>query len=400
MPQKPVSVSQLLDYLAQIVNRDPIFNKVVVKGEIININRHSSGVIYLDLIDGENKIKCYINRDIVSRLRYEINNGMQIIVYGKLSVYKRGSSFTLFISDIEVEGQGDLIVAFEELKTKLSKEGLFDPKYKKVITKYAKNIGIVTAETGAALQDILKIIDEKNQNINIYIFPVLVQGKGAAQDIAEAIDYANQKYVDVIDTLIVGRGGGSSDDLWAFNEEVLARSIFASTIPIISAVGHEIDYTIADFVSDLRAETPTQAAHIAVYDLEDTKNLVQSVFNEISDNLVGRIKYNNLQLESMLNAMHNILENKSTFVKVQLDAIVKELHIDINNKIRQYESQINEFKTIIELSNPGLQLERGYSIISDMNENVIKSNELIDDNSIYYVQMADSKVAYRLKKAR
>ncbi len=422
MAQKPVSVSQLLDYLAQIVNRDPIFNKVVVKGEIININRHSTGNIYLSLVEGENKINCYINRDVVRQLRYEIQNGMQIIVYGKLSVYKRGSSFTLFINDIEVEGQGDRIVAFEELKAKLLKEGLFDQKYKKIIPKYARAIGIVTSETGAALQDILKIIDERNKKLNIYIFPALVQGKGASLDIANTIDFVNEKYVGVIDTLIVGRGGGSSDDLWAFNEEVLARSIFNSEIPIITGIGHEIDYTIADFVSDLRAETPTQAAHIAVYDRDETIGALQYYLNELASILETKIKYHKLQLDSLLsdmnnlfetqitngnnqldnyyNDMFNLLSNKVSLTGLELDGFARELDSEINNKIPQYEYQLNEMKIFIEQNNPQLQLEKGYSIISDIDNNVISCNELIKDNNTYYIQMRDSKIPYILRRER
>lgn len=265
MPLKPIKVSQLNNYISKILGMDPLLGNVRVSGEIANLKFHDSGHIYFSLKDENSTVRCFFPSYHAKQLRYEIENGMQVVISGYISVYERGGYYSINIKELEAEGMGTLSIAFENIKRKLLEEGVFDSANKKPLPKYPEKIAIVTARTGAALQDMLKIITSKNSFTDVLIYPALVQGTGAAQEIAKAIDIINREYDDV-QIIIVGRGGGSQEDLWAFNEECVARAIFKSRIPVISAVGHETDVTIADFAADVRAETPTAAASMAVFD--------------------------------------------------------------------------------------------------------------------------------------
>ena len=268
MAIKPVSVSQLNGYIKRILQTDPLLGNVSVVGEVSNLKYHGSGHVYFTLKDANSKISCFLPHDRAEALRYELSEGMEITASGYIYLYERGGSYSLNIRDIEVAGLGNLAIAFEKLKSKLEAEGLFDPAKKKAIPSFPEKIAVVTSETGAAVRDILKIIKNRNNYVDVLIYPVLVQGPAAAGEIAAAINHINEKWPDT-DTIITGRGGGSMEELWAFNEEIVARAIYASAIPVISAVGHETDFTIADFVADRRAETPTAAAHMAVPDINE-----------------------------------------------------------------------------------------------------------------------------------
>ena len=266
MAVKPVKVSQLNGYIKRILQTDPILGNVSVVGEISNLKFHGSGHVYFSMKDEGSRLNCFLPSERAESLRYELSEGMEITASGYIYLYERGGSYSLNIRDIEVAGLGNLSIAFEKLKEKLGKEGLFDAEHKKEIPFFPEKIAVVTSESGAAIRDILKIIKNKNNYVDILIYPVLVQGPAAAGEIAEAICDINENCPDV-DTIIVGRGGGAMEELWAFNEEIVARSIYNSNIPVISAVGHETDVTISDFVADRRAETPTAAANLAVPDL-------------------------------------------------------------------------------------------------------------------------------------
>ena len=260
MAIKPVKVSQLNGYIKRILQTDPLLGNVSVIGEISNLKFHGSGHVYFSMKDEGSRLNCFLPADRAQNLRYELSEGMEITASGYIYLYERGGSYSLNIRDIEVAGLGNLSIAFEKLKAKLEAEGLFDKEHKKEIPFFPEKIAVVTSETGAAVRDILKIIKSRNNYVDVLIYPVLVQGPSAAGEIAHAIADINEKWPD-IDTIITGRGGGAMEELWAFNEEIVARSIYASKIPVISAVGHETDFTIADFVADRRAETPTAAAH-------------------------------------------------------------------------------------------------------------------------------------------
>lgn len=305
MPLKPVRVSQLNNYISKILGSDPLIGNVRVEGEISNLKYHSSGHVFFSLKDEFSTIRCFMPSSAVLRLRYELDNGMNVIVGGYISVYEKGGYYSLNIRELEAEGRGALAIAFDKVKEKLEKEGVFSLEHKMKIPSFAMKIAIVTSPTGAALQDMLKIIKSRNDVTDVLIYPSAVQGDGAALQIASAIDAINREHPDV-EIIIAGRGGGSQEDLWAFNEECVARAIFNSKIPVISAVGHETDFTIADFAADLRAETPTAAATIAAFDSYALAELIASYKEDMKLSvlhLFDRYKERLLSLKAQLESL-------------------------------------------------------------------------------------------------
>lgn len=300
MAQKAISVSQLNRYINRLISTDPILCNIVVCGEVSNLTKHSSGHWYFALKDDSSKVNCFLPSFRVKDLRYDISEGMQITCYGSVSVYEKGGYYSLQINAIELEGEGSLKIAFDNLKAKLESEGLFDESHKKEIPSNPKNIGVITSPTGAAIRDIISTIKRRNHQVNILIYPALVQGDNASSSIVEGLETLNNKF-SYLDTIIVGRGGGSTEDLWAFNEEKLARAIYASKIPVISAVGHEIDYVISDFVADLRAATPTAAAELVAPKLENYKEKLEYYSPE---NLLSIIEDRIERLEYKLDALN------------------------------------------------------------------------------------------------
>lgn len=366
MALKPVTVTQLNEYIGRIIGTDPLLAAVVVKGEISNLKYHSSGHVYFSIIDSASKISCFLNKSIAQNMTYPLEEGTEVTITGQVSVFSKNGTYSLYVKHIEREGAGSLAAAFEKMKEKLFKEGLFDQKYKKPIPKFPNKIGIVTSRTGAAVKDILKILKTRNNLVDIVIFPVLVQGSAAAGDIAAMIDYVNENHQD-IDTLIVGRGGGSADDLWAFNEEVVARSIFRSKIPIISAVGHEIDFTISDLVADLRAETPTAAAQIAVPDIRDLNNELGNLYENLYVHLTNKIMYN----------------------KLSLDRLADELKTNIESRIEKYSNELKQALLILEENNPVKILESGFSLVTDRENKVVDTVENFSVGDKYKITLKD-----------
>ena len=263
MPLKPVSVSQLNSYIRRILATDPILMNLSVKGEISNLTKHSSGHWYFTLKDEASRINCFLPADRAGGLRYDISEGMELIVYGSLFVYERGGSYSVYVRDIDVQGEGSLKIAFENLRKKLEAEGLFDPAVKRPVPEFPKRIGVLTSPTGAAVHDIITTVKRRNPLVDVLVYPCTVQGPEGAESITAGLSEMNRLFPD-LDVIIAGRGGGSAEDLWCFNEESVARAIRASKIPVISAVGHEVDFTIADYAADLRGATPTAAAELAV----------------------------------------------------------------------------------------------------------------------------------------
>ncbi|MDO4396013.1 MAG: exodeoxyribonuclease VII large subunit [Clostridia bacterium] len=366
MALKPVTVTQLNEYIGRIIGTDPLLAAVVVKGEISNLKYHSSGHVYFSIIDSASKISCFLNKSIAQNMTYPLEEGTEVTITGQVSVFSKNGTYSLYVKHIEREGAGSLAAAFEKMKEKLFKEGLFDQKYKKPIPKFPNKIGIVTSRTGAAVKDILKILKTRNNLVDIVIFPVLVQGPAAAGDIAAMIDYVNENHQD-IDTLIVGRGGGSADDLWAFNEEVVARSIFRSKIPIISAVGHEIDFTISDLVADLRAETPTAAAQIAVPDIRDLNNELGNLYENLYVHLTNKIMYN----------------------KLSLDRLADELKTNIESRVEKYSNELKQALLILEENNPVKILESGFSLVTDRENKVVDTVENFSVGDKYKITLKD-----------
>lgn len=400
MAIKPVSVSQLNGYIKRILQMDPLLGNVSVIGEISNLKFHGSGHVYFTLKDQNSKINCFLPADRVSKLRYQLSEGMEITASGYIYLYERGGSYSLNVKEIEVAGLGNLAIAFEKLKQKLEEEGLFDLEHKKAIPAFPDKIAVVTSETGAAVRDILKIIQSKNNYVDVLIYPVLVQGPAAAGEIAAAIDDINEKFPH-IDTIIVGRGGGSMEELWAFNEEIVARSIYDSEIPVISAVGHETDFTISDFVADRRAETPTAAAHMAVPDIQELKNYVEDLKEQLKHSIIKDIQLKELHLSKLdLSAFQRDLESRITMEQMRIDNIHQENQRKIQEIIDVREQQMTLFKNDLESLNPTAIMKRGYSAVTNKVGQLINSAKALKPEDELILYMKDGSVDCTVNETR
>lgn len=363
MAIKPIRVSQLNSYIRRILQSDPILGNVSVLGEISNLKYHGSGHVYFTLKDEASKINCFLPADQLRHVRFELSDGMEITASGYISVYERGGYYSLNIRDVTVEGMGNLSIAFEKLKEKLEAEGLFDPDRKRPIPFFPRKVAVITSETGAAVRDIIKIIRSRNQIVHVLVYPCLVQGSAAAPDIVSAIDGVNQRFPET-DVIIVGRGGGSMEELWAFNEEMVARSISRSRIPIISAVGHETDFTIADFAADLRAETPTAAAQVAVPDVAALKEFIRGVSQEMQEGLLRRIRLLEYRVQShSMDALSMKLQSRILKNQTAAEHLAQLLSASIQERIMKLEHRISQAATRLEERNPSKILQMGYSMV-------------------------------------
>lgn len=371
MALRPVTVSQLNEYISRVLTTDPLLGNISVIGEISNLKFHSSGHVYFSIIDENSKINCFLPASYVQNLSYALGDGLEVVVYGRINVYTKGGTYTLFVKNIEVSGAGNLSMAFDILKKKLDKEGLFDKAHKKPIPRFPKKVGVVTSETGAAVKDIIKIIKSRTKLVDVTVFPVLVQGSEAARNIAETLDMINEK-CDDMDVLIVGRGGGSSEDLWAFNEEVLARAVYRSKIPIISAVGHEIDISICDFVADMRAETPTAAAEMAVPDDSLLMQQIEAAKKNLLSSLKNKVAYSELYCNKLKISAENALA-----------AIIEEA-----------QHRIDKTLLSLEENNPLAVLSKGYSIVEDSRGKVVTSINKFEEQGRYKVYFKDGFVEF------
>ena len=369
MALKPVTVTQLNEYISRVLGTDPLLSNISVTGEISNLKFHSSGHVYFSMIDQSSKVNCFLPASCFRNLAYTLGDGLNVTVRGYINVYKKGGAYTLFIRELEVAGEGDLSTAFELLKKKLQEEGLFDPSFKKKIPAFPKKIGILTSKTGAAVRDMVKIIQSRTKAVDVIIFPVPVQGKGAAAQMADMLDHVNENFYD-IDTLIIGRGGGSAEDLWPFNEEVLARAIFRSRIPVISAVGHEIDFSISDFVADLRAETPTAAAEKAV---PDDSQIIRS-------------------LDTYRSQLNSALKNKVMYHRMSLKSCIQDMRSVLIRRIDRSEHEIKQNLITLEENNPSNILSKGYTFMEGPDGKVVASASDMEEGGRYRIYFRDGTV--------
>lgn len=388
MALKPVKVSQLNSYIKRILQTDPILGNVSVIGEISNLKFHSSGHVYFSLKDESSRISCFLPADRVRNIAFPLEEGLEVTAYGYIYLYERGGSYSINIRDMERSGQGDLAAAFEKLKVKLQSEGLFAQEHKKELPGFPYKIAIVTSPTGAAVRDMLKIITAKNNMVDIMIYPVLVQGPAAAGDIASAIDDINQNHTDV-DVIITGRGGGSAEELWAFNEEIVARSIFASEIPVISAVGHETDFTIADFVADLRAETPTAAADKAVPDIDMLREYIRSLAVESKRNIrmIAEDRRKHLRLLDPDNFSRDI-RSRIAMEQMRTDSMMESMTERIHTIIADRKTRISTLREIIDAADPKAILKRGYSVVTDEDGNIIRDASRLEKDQLINIEAA------------
>ncbi len=372
MEQKVLTISQINEYIREKMDADFLLSSVAVKGEISNYKLYPSGHHYFTLKDENSALKCVMFKGNAFRLRFRPENGMKIIALGKISVYPRDGAYQLYCTAMTVDGVGDLHAAFEQLKKKLSALGYFDENHKKPIPKYPAVIGIVTSPVGAAIQDMLRILRKRFPLSEVRIIPSRVQGAEAPAEIASAIYYANN--FDLADLLIVGRGGGSIEDLWAFNDEIVAKAIYDSDIPVISAVGHEPDVTISDFVADLRAATPSNAAELAVPDRKHLTQVLDGFTDQMSSVLTKQIKaarnhLSALSAGSALKSPYQYIDGRRTVLEHLKSRLVSGYSQNVNYKKQRFLMHTSK----LDAMSPLKVLTRGYAVTHNSNGQIIRS---------------------------
>lgn len=384
------SVSQVNNYIKNLFVRDYVLNRIYMKGEVSNCKYHTSGHIYFTLKDETGQMACVMFAGQRTGLHFRLEEGQLVIVHGSISVYERDGKYQMYAREITLDGVGVLYERFDQLKKRLEVEGLFDPSVKKEIPAFPKKIGIVTAKTGAAIQDIINIATRRNPYVQLILYPAQVQGDGAAATIVRGI-----KKLDAlgVDTIIVGRGGGSIEDLWAFNEEVVARAIYACKTPIISAVGHETDITIADFVSDLRAPTPSAAAELAVNDISLLNATLVDYHSMLTQGMLRKISNYRKQVEQLKlrlsygNPIYQIRQKRQLALDMQ-DKLTRYMNLNLQKNRHKLELYIEKLKALSPLE----KLSKGYSYTSDEEGHVINSVDKVTVGSKLHITVTDGTI--------
>ncbi len=397
MGLKPVSVSQLNSYIKRILHSDPILGNVSVIGEISNLKFHGSGHVYFSLKDDNSTVNCFLPADNFDMIDFQLKEGQEVTAHGYIYLYERGGRYSINIRDMEESGEGRLMAEFRKLQKKLESQGLFDPAHKKPLPVFPSKVAVVTSENGAAVRDILKIIKNKNDFVDVVIYPVIVQGPAAAGEISAAIDDINKRFTDV-DVIITGRGGGSMEELWAFNEEIVAWSIFNSKIPVISAVGHEIDFTISDFVADRRAETPTAAADMAVPDTNELRKYLDQTADDMRRTLMLKVEINDNKLKSMdPTAGLRDLKSRIVMEQMRIENILDSMKTTLENSIINLRNRIDVAGSVLETSNPQLLLARGYSLVTDGEGNIIRDSSVLAPGDNIDIQFSSGVATAQVK---
>lgn len=391
MAQNVLSVTQINEYIRSQMDGDPLLCEVSVRGEISNYKVYPSGHHYFTIKDDGGALKCVMFKGNAYRLRFRPENGMKIIAMGKISVYPRDGAYQLYCTAMTMDGVGDLYAAFEQLKAKLAAQGLFDPAHKKPLPKYPKVIGIVTSSAGAAIHDMLRILRKRYPLVQVRLLPVRVQGAEAPPEIVAAIKYANR--YQLADLLIVGRGGGSIEDLWAFNDERVADAIYESEIPIISAVGHEPDVTISDYVADLRAATPSNAAELAVPDRDALKQTLDSMSSNMASALLRQVK----AARQHLNVLHGspALQSPTGYVdqrKKSLALLSNRLSAGYIQGVERKKRRYVELTAKLDAMSPLKVLTRGYAMAQLRDGTVLRSAAQVNPGDDITVTLSDGKI--------
>ena len=390
MRPEPITVTQLNSYIKDKIAEDEFLNTVYIKGEISNFKHHYTGHMYFTLKDENSLVKCIMFKTYTSHLDFVPKDGMKVLILGSVSVFERDGVYQIYCRAMQEDGLGSLYKAYEKLKEDLEKEGLFDKSHKKVIPKYPNTIGVLTSQTGSVIRDIINVSTRRNPNVNIKLLPVPVQGEGAGEKIANAIRIMNEKVNP--DVLIIARGGGSLEDLWPFNEEIVARAIYASEIPIISAVGHETDFTIADFVADLRAPTPSAAAELAVPDITAVKLDIEKYNNRLKMALMKKLEVMKLRYEKCMvtKAFKNPLDRiENNYVR--LDNYIKLIHLGISNKYKDNKNRFINIISKLDSLSPLKTLSRGYSITQKEGK-IIKSIDDVEKDDEIDIKLIDGSI--------
>lgn len=395
MIYNPISVSELNKYIKDKFEDDEYFTNVLVEGEISNLKNHYTGHIYFTLKDEKSLIKSIMFKTYTAHLDFVPQDGMKVMILGSVSVFERDGTYQLYAKAIKQLGKmGDLRAEYEELKAKLEKEGLFDQNYKKAIPMMPETIGVLTSNTGAVIRDIINVSTRRNPNVHIRLLPVPVQGSGAAQKIAKGIEFMNKhKLADVI---IVARGGGSLEDLWPFNEEIVARAIYNSELPVISAVGHETDFTISDFVADLRAPTPSAAAELAVPNVAELKMKIKNYQRRYEQALIRKLQLIKLRYEKCMTrkAFTGILQKVNEQYMV-IDMKVKSMQHSVKSKLQNDKSITQNLILKLDSLSPLKTLARGYGIILK-DGIVIKSKNMLRKEDEISIRMQDGETKAKI----
>ncbi len=356
-----LSVTELTTYLKRLLERDEVLADVTVRGEISNFTRHSSGHLYFSLKDDNCTLSCVCFRNIASRVRFDLSDGLRILAEGNISVYEKQGRYQLLVRAMRPDGVGDLAAAFEALKAKLEQEGLFAPERKRPLPRFPRGIGLITSPTGAAIRDLVSIISRRYPLAHIVVVPTVVQGEAGAASIVASLKLANAR--EDLDVLIVGRGGGSLEDLWCFNEEAVARAVFASRLPVISAVGHETDTALTDFVADLRAATPSAAAELVVPDAGELARHLQAVGRHLQGRLLHHVQRDRQRLQRLL--AHPVLQRPEALIETRaqrLDEAAEGLREHLARQIETRQQRLARAGVGLDALSPHAVLGRGYSI--------------------------------------
>lgn len=385
-----ISVSKLNNYIKDKIADDEYLNNVLVKGEISNFKNHYSGHMYFTLKDENSLIKCIMFKSYAQRLDFLPKDGMKVFVLGGVSVFERDGVYQIYVKAMQEDGIGALYKKYEELKQRLKQEGYFDEIHKQKIPLMPKTIGVLTSQTGSVIRDIINVSTRRNPNVNIKLFPVPVQGEGAAEKIASGIRFMNDN--KLADVLILARGGGTLEDLWPFNEEVVAHAIYNSEIPIISAVGHETDFSISDFVADLRAPTPSAAAELAVPDIYEIKQKINTYKNRLRLILIKKVEIMKLRYEKCMSnkvfkdPLRNVNDNY-----MKIDTYLKRLENTIKIKQKEEKTKYIELISKLDTLSPLKTLTRGYSIV-EQNDRIVKSIKELNAGDKINIRLIDGKI--------
>ena len=388
------SVGQVNSYIKNMFSQDFLLRKVSVKGEVSNCKYHSSGHIYFTLKDATGTLSAIMFAGKRAGLSFKMKEGDKVVVTGSIEVYEKGGNYQIYAERIEQEGAGDLFLRFEALKRELEEMGMFDRSFKQPIPKYAKRIGIVTAPTGAAVRDIQNIAKRRNPYVQLILYPALVQGESAAKSICKGITCLDQMNLDII---ILGRGGGSIEDLWAFNEEIVARAIFECRTPVISAVGHETDTTIADYVADLRAPTPSAAAEIAVFDYEAFCDMLGNYENRLKMTFEREFSSYRQKTELLLaklrvlSPMHRMNENRKKLLDCE-EHLQRAMLSKIEQKKHRYELLVQRLEAL----SPIKKLSMGYALVEDANQNKLSSIHQVKTEDSLRVYLKDGTITAKV----
>lgn len=390
MEERYLTVTALSKYIKYKFDHDHHLEEVLLEGEISNFKHHSRGHFYFTLKDEGSQISATMFAREAQKVKFDVRDGMKVYVKGRVTVYEPSGTYQINVVEMKSDGIGDLYLAYEKLKKELEKEGFFDPLHKKPIPKYPKAIGVITSPTGAAIRDIINTINRRYPLAHMILYPAIVQGVDAKDNIALQIKKANQD--NLVDVLIVGRGGGSIEDLWAFNERVVAQAIYDSNIPIISAVGHEIDFTIADFVSDVRAATPTAAAELATPNIDVLKKNISYYIDTMTKKINYLINDNKMKLVSLDKRLE--INNPMSTLKREREAVnlsLKRLNIAITHIIDLKKNQFERYRALLEEKNPLAIMSKGYSI-SSINGSIITDVNNAKKGDLLTTEMKNGKI--------